>query len=84
MDGRRVARKIFRCAADPRFARGGLPRIALALLREASEPPAVRVVAPRALALRGCHTPDRRTFKLKRIRVAQLFGRLEGDNAEAG
>ena len=38
---------------------------------------AVRVIAARALALKDCRTSDRRIFKMTRVRLQQLFGRLE-------
>ena len=62
---------------NPYFARGELPRVALAVLREAGEALPIRVIAARALAQKGCHAPTRRIFKLTRVRLQQLFGRLE-------
>ena len=57
--------------------RGELPRVALAILREAGEPLPIRVIAARALARKDCHAPTRRIFKMTRVRLQQLFGRLE-------
>jgi hypothetical protein len=62
---------------NPYFARGELPRVALAVLREAGEPLPIRVIAARALARKGCRTPTRRVFKMTRIRLQQLFLRLD-------
>ena len=42
------------------FARGELPRVALAILREAGEPLPIRVIAARALARKDCSAPTRR------------------------
>src|SRR5277367_1371992 len=47
---------------NPYFARGELPRVALAILREAGEPLPIRVIAARALARKDCLTPPRRIF----------------------
>jgi hypothetical protein len=54
-----------------------LQRVALAILREAGEPLPIRVIAARALALKDCRAPTRRIFKMIRVRLQQLFGRLE-------
>jgi hypothetical protein len=62
---------------NPYFVRGELPRIAVAILREAGEPLPIRVIATRALARKGCATPDRRVFKITQVRLQQLFLRLE-------
>jgi hypothetical protein len=62
---------------NPYFMRGELPRVALAILREVGDPPPIRVIAARALALKDCHVPTRRIFKMTRVRLQQLFGRLE-------
>ena len=53
------------------------PRVALAILREAREPLPIRVIAARALARKDCLTPTRRIFKMTRVRLQQLFGRLD-------
>ena len=62
---------------NPHFMRGELPRVALAILREAGEPLPIRVIAARALARKDCHAPTRRIFKMTRVRLQQLFGQLE-------
>jgi hypothetical protein len=62
---------------NPYFARGELPRVAMAVLREAGEPLPIRVIAREALRRKDCHTPDRRVFRQTRVRLQQLFGRLE-------
>ena len=62
---------------NPYFVRGELPRIALAILREAKKPLPIRVIAAKALDRKGCRTPDRRVFKMTRVRLQQLFLRLE-------
>ena len=62
---------------NPHFMRGELPRVALAILREAGEPLPIRVIAARALAQKDCRAPTRRIFKMTRVRLQQLFGRLE-------
>ena len=54
------------------------PRIALAILREAQgEPLPIRAIAARALARKDCHAPTRRIFKMTRVRLQQLFLRLD-------
>lgn len=58
---------------NPYFARGELPRIALRVLRQASSPIAVRDIAVQALASKGVTLPDRRTMKLTRTRLQQIF-----------
>jgi hypothetical protein len=59
------------------FDRGELPRVALAVLREAGAPPPICVIAAHALARKGCRTPTRRVSRTTRVRLQQLFGRLE-------
>ena len=44
------------------------------ILRDASDPMAVREIAVKALARKGVASPDRRTMKLTRLRLAQTFG----------
>jgi hypothetical protein len=63
---------------NPYFDRGELPRVALAVLREAGGALPIRVIAVRALAAKGCHTPDRRIYRMTRVRLQQLFLRLDG------
>jgi hypothetical protein len=62
---------------NPYFVRGELPRVALEILRQSGEPLPIRVIAARALARKDCHAPTRRIFKMTRVRLQQLFGRLE-------
>ena len=62
---------------NPHFARNELPRIAMAVLREAAEPLATKVVALRALATKGVMTPDRRTMKVTRTRLLQFLSKLD-------
>jgi hypothetical protein len=59
---------------NPHFARGELPRIAMDILRDASDPMAVREIAVKPLAWKGVTLPDRRTMKPTRLRLAQTFG----------
>ena len=59
------------------FAMPELPRVALAILREVGDPLPIRVIAARALALKDCHAPTRRIFKMTRVRLQQLFGLLD-------
>lgn len=55
------------------------------MLREAGEPLPIRVIGSRALAAKGCRTPDRRVYEMTRLRLQQLFIRLDGrDYDEAG
>jgi hypothetical protein len=61
---------------NPYFARGELPRLALAIMREAGEPLGVREIAVRALASKGITLPDRRAMKLTRLRLHQAFIRF--------
>ncbi len=61
---------------NPYFARGELPRIVLAMLREASEPLSVREIALRALAMKNVPLPDRRAMKRTRLRVQQAMARF--------
>jgi len=65
-----------RYAPNPHFARGELPRLALAILRDAGRPLSTREIAVRALARKGVTLPDRRTMKMARVRVQQAFARF--------
>ena len=73
------------------FARGELTRFALDVLREAGEPLPVRVIAVRALAMKGIALPDPRLRHLTRKRLRTIFGALDrrgvtvrlGDGMEA-
>ena len=60
---------------NPVFARGELPRLALAVMREAGEPIPTRLIAARVLALKGIPLPDPRTIKLTRLRLQQTFAK---------
>lgn len=51
------------------FARNELPRLALAVMREAGEPLPVAVIVRKMLAAKGVDLPDRRTFKLTKNRL---------------
>ena len=62
-----------RYQANPYFARGELPRLAIQIMREAGEPLSVREIAVRALARKGNTLPDRRAMKLTRLRLQQTF-----------
>jgi hypothetical protein len=62
-----------RYQANPHFARGELPRLAMNILRAAGEPVSVRTIAVRALAAKGVTLPDRRTMKRTRTRLGQIF-----------
>ena len=54
---------------NPIFARNELPRLALAIMREAGEPLGVAVITRRALAAKGVRFPDRRTVKVTKNRL---------------
>lgn len=58
---------------NPVFARGELPRLALTILREAGEPIPTRLIAARALALKGIPLPDPHIIELTRLRLQQTF-----------
>ena len=62
---------------NPHFARNELPRLAIAILREANEPLPTRVIARRALAAKGVVYPDRRAFKVTRTRLVQFLSKLD-------
>jgi hypothetical protein len=51
------------------FAPGDVPRLALAVMREAGEPLPVAVIVRKMLAAKGVDLPDRRTFKLAKNRL---------------
>lgn len=61
---------------NPYFARGELPRLALAIMREAGDPLGVREIAMRALAIKGVTLPDRHAMKRTRLRLHQAFMRF--------
>lgn len=58
---------------NPVFARGELPRLVMAILREAKAPLPVGVIAVRALAMKGVERPGPGPRKLIRVRVSNLF-----------
>lgn len=66
-----------RYRSTPYFARQELPRLALAILREAEEPLAIRDIAWRAVAEKGNRFPDRSTMKETRVRLQQFLGKLD-------
>jgi hypothetical protein len=57
------------------FARGEVPRLALAVMREAGEPLPIAVIVRKMLAAKGVDLPDRRTFKLTKNRLHNLCWR---------
>ena len=61
---------------NPHFARGELPRLTLAILRDAGRPLSTREIVLRALEHKGVIYPDRRSLKLTRLRVQQAFARF--------
>src|SRR5215469_10986887 len=56
---------------NPVFARNELPRLAMIVLRQADEPLAVRDIARATLAMKGVRHPDRRRWKITRVRLQQ-------------
>ncbi len=58
------------------FVRGEVPRLALAMLRNAGRPLAVADIAVRLLAAKGITHPDWRATKRTREQVQQSFARL--------
>jgi hypothetical protein len=58
---------------NPHFARRELPRLITDIMREANGPMPVRAIVVRALALKGCTLPDRRTMKRTRTLVNQTM-----------
>lgn len=58
---------------NPHFAKGELPRIVRAIMREANGPLATKEVALLALARRGVTEPDKRLLTQTRKVVATLF-----------
>lgn len=59
--------------ANPFFKPGELPRIALALMKEAGGPVSVRYLAGRALALKGCPYPTPGVMKQTRRRLSSMM-----------
>jgi hypothetical protein len=62
---------------NPVFARQELPRLTLAVLREAREPLAVRDIARLALAAKGITLPEPWVMKRTRVRLQQYLGKLD-------
>jgi len=62
---------------NPIFARGELPRLALAVLREAGEPLPIRVIAVRVLAAKGITLPEPAIRKRVRMRLRTMFVALD-------
>ena len=62
-----------RYSPNPHFARGELPRLVMGIMRKEGGPLSTREISVRALAMKGVTLPDRRTLKLTRIRVGQMF-----------
>lgn len=58
---------------SPVFTRGELPRLALTILREAKEPIPTRIIAARALAMKGIPFPDPHIVRVTRRRLQQTF-----------
>ena len=58
---------------NPYFARGELPRLAMAIMREAGEPLATRTIAVRALAAKGIALPTRTDMKRARQGLQQIM-----------
>ena len=62
---------------NPIFGRGELPRLALSILREEGRPLPVSVIVRRLLAAKGVTLPDRRTFKLTKLRLHNVLIALD-------
>jgi hypothetical protein len=62
---------------NPVFARGELPRIALAIMRQANGPLPTLTIAMMALARKGVTQPGPGLRKLIRIRLTQMMGKWE-------
>lgn len=58
---------------SPVFTRGELPRLALTVLREADGAIPTRLIAARALALKGIPFPDPHILSVTRRRLQQMF-----------
>jgi hypothetical protein len=59
---------------NPVFARGELPRLAMAIMRQANRPMGTLDIAMRALAIKGVTQPGPGRRKLIRTRMVQLLG----------
>jgi hypothetical protein len=62
---------------NPVFARQELPRLTMAILREAKGPVAVREIARLALAAKGVRHPEPSIMKKTRVRLQQYLGKLD-------
>lgn len=62
---------------NPIFARGDIPPLALAIMREEGKPLPVAVIVRRMLAAKGMTLPDRGTFKLTKNRLHNVLLALD-------
>jgi hypothetical protein len=62
---------------NPIFVRDELRRLALDMLREAGKPLAIRDMALGALKAKGVRFPDRQTMKATRVRLREVFAKLQ-------
>jgi hypothetical protein len=58
---------------NPYFNRGELPRLAMAIMREAAEPVSVRTIGIRALAAKGIEYPTRNDMRRVRRGLQQIM-----------
>jgi hypothetical protein len=66
------------------FSRGELPRLTLTMLRTAGRPLAIREMALGVLAAKGIRFPDRRTMKRTRVRLREVFAKLQARGVGRG
>jgi hypothetical protein len=59
------------------FSRGELPRLRLTMPHTAGRPLAIREMALGVLAAKGIRFPDRRTMKRTRVRLREVFAKLQ-------
>jgi hypothetical protein len=62
---------------NPIFGRGELRRLAIDMLREAGHPLAIHDMAMGALKANGVRFLDRRTMKATRVRLREVFAKLQ-------
>jgi hypothetical protein len=62
---------------NPIFARRELRRLAIEMLREAGKPLTIRDMALGALKAKGVRFPNRRTMKVTRVRLREVFAKLQ-------
>jgi len=62
---------------NPIFRRGELPRVAMAVLREAEGPLPIRAIAVRALAMKGIALPDRMLRRRTRHRLRIILAAFD-------